>query len=71
MENLFTVVLVILFTLIGAGVAGYVAYGRGRGTGVQTERERQDALRQSAEDQSARILAEGDAQARQIQLPIQ
>ena len=70
MENLFTVVLVILFTLIGAGVAGYVAYGRGRGTGVQTERERQDALRQSAEDQSARILAEAEAQARQMQLAI-
>jgi ribonuclease Y len=70
MENLFTVVLVILFTLIGAGVAGYVAYGRGRRLGVQTERDRQDALRQSAEDQAARIVAEAEAQARQMQLAI-
>ena len=70
MENLFTVVLVILFTLIGAGVAGYLAYGRGRLSGVQTERNRQEVMRLGAEEQSARILAEAEAQAKQLQLAI-
>jgi ribonuclease Y len=69
MENaLLTVALVILFTLIGAGVAGYLAYTRGREAGIKVEKMRQDAVRQGAEEHAARILAEAEAQAKQTQL---
>jgi ribonuclease Y len=71
MENaLLMVALVILFTLIGAGVAGYLAYTRGREAGIKAEKIRQDAVRQGAEEQAARILAEAEAQAKQAQLAI-
>ena len=71
MENvILTIVLIILFTLIGAGIAGYLAYKRGREAGMQAEKKRQDALRLGAEEQAARIVAEAEAQAKQLQLSI-
>ena len=71
MDNwLLTAVLIVLFTVIGAGVAGYVAFGRGRNTGIQVEKGRQDAIRQGAEDQAARIVSDAEATARQMQLAI-
>ena len=63
-----TITLVLLFTLLGAGLAGYLAYSRGREAGVKAEKERQDALRQGAEEHAARIIAEAEAAARQTQL---
>ncbi|GIV69074.1 ribonuclease Y [Caldilinea sp.] len=65
-----TITLVLLFTLLGAGLAGYLAYSRGREAGVKAEKERQDALRQGAEEHAARIIAEAEAAARQTQLAI-
>ena len=65
-----TITLVLLFTLLGAGLAGYLAYSRGREAGMKAERERQDALRQGAEEHAARIIAEAEAAARQMQLAI-
>jgi hypothetical protein len=64
----------ILFFLIGAGVAGYVAYGLRSPAGCRASTENRNgkkALRLGAEDQeSARIVAEAEAQARQLQLAI-
>jgi ribonuclease Y len=71
MDNLLLmVVLAILFFLIGAGVAGYLAYRRGQTAGVETEKQRQEAVRLGAEQEAARILAEAEAQAKQLQLSI-
>ena len=55
------IVLIALFSLLSAGAAGYWAYKHGRGAGMQTEKTRQIGLLQSAEEQSARILAESMA----------
>jgi len=71
MENvLLTIVLVVLFTLIGAGAAGYLAFSKGREAGIRGERERQEAARQGAEEHAARIIAEAETSARQAQLAI-
>ena len=69
MENvILTISLVVLFTLIGAGIAGYLAFRRGREAGIRVEKERQEAMRLGAEEQAARIVAEADTQAKQLQL---
>jgi len=71
MENvLLTIALVVLFTLIGAGVAGYLAFSKGREAGTRGERERQEAARQGAEEHAARIIAEAETAAKQAQLAI-
>ncbi|BAL98042.1 MULTISPECIES: ribonuclease Y [Caldilinea] len=71
MDNvILTITLVLLFTLLGAALAGYLAYSKGREAGVKAEKERQDALRQGAEEHAARIIAEAEAKARQTQLAI-
>lgn len=71
MENvLLTIVLVVLFTLIGAGIAGYLAFSKGREAGIRGERERQEAARQGAEEHAARIIAEAETSAKQAQLAI-
>ncbi|MBE2240202.1 MAG: ribonuclease Y [Caldilineaceae bacterium] len=71
MENvILTIALVVLFTLIGAGIAGYLAYSRGREAGIKAENVRQEAMRQGAEEQAARIIAEAEAAAKQAQLAI-
>ena len=71
MENvILTISLVVLFTLIGAGVAGYLAFKRGREAGIQVEKNRQEAMRLGAEEQAARIVAEAESQAKQFQLSI-
>jgi ribonuclease Y len=71
MENaLLTFALVVLFTLIGAGVAGYLAFTRGREAGARAEKDRQEAVRQGAEEHAARIIAEAETSAKQAQLAI-
>ncbi|MFO7635121.1 MAG: ribonuclease Y [Caldilinea sp.] len=71
MENvLLTVALVVLFTLIGAGIAGYLAFSRGREAGIRAEKGRQDAVRQGAEEHAARVIAEAETSAKQAQLAI-
>ena len=71
MDNLLLmIVLAILFFLIGAGIAGYLAYGRGQAAGTDREQKRQESIRMGAEQEAARILAEAEAQAKQLQLSI-
>lgn len=71
MDNvILTITLVLLFTLLGAALAGYLAYSKGRKAGIKAEKEHQEALRQGAEEHAARIIAEAEARARQTQLAI-
>ncbi len=65
-----TVVLIILFSLISAAIAGYVAYARGKQEGTQTEQTRQANLLQDAKDQASYILAQADTEAKQLRLAI-
>ncbi len=65
-----TIVIVVLAVLISAGIVGYVAYKRGRETGIQAERERQELAAQSAEQQAAKLLAEAEAEIRRKQLAL-
>lgn len=60
----------ILLALVSAGIAGFFAFGYGRRTGVEAEKERQLALGQSAEEKAARILAEADSQIKQKELAL-
>lgn len=72
MDNLFlTLLLVILAAIVGAVAGGYFAFGRGKETGVQSERERQQGILQSAEEQAARIVAEAETTAKQHRIEIQ
>jgi ribonucrease Y len=66
--TILTVVLVILFSLISAAGAGYYAFQRGRATGEQGERERQERLFKSAEDEARRIIIEAETEAKQREL---
>ncbi len=71
MDNLLLmIVLAILFFLIGAGVAGYLAFKRGQTAGIETERTRQEGIRLGAEQEAARIISDAEAQAKQLQLSI-
>jgi len=64
------IVLVVLFSILSAGAAGYWAYKRGRGVGMQTEKTRQTGLLNNAEEQAARIIAEAETEAKRQQLAI-
>jgi ribonuclease Y len=65
-----TLTLVVLAALAGAGIAGWFAFQRGQQAGLVGERQRQEALRIGAEEQAARIVAEAEATAKQMQLTI-
>ncbi|MEX1018657.1 MAG: ribonuclease Y [Litorilinea sp.] len=65
---LITVVLVLFFSLISAGVAGYYALQRGRAAGVESERTRQQRIMQSAEEEAQRIIAQAETEAKQREL---
>ena len=68
MDALLWIVLVVLVGLLSAGGAAYVAYGRGTNAGAQAELVRQRESRQSAQEQAARILAEAETRAKELQL---
>ncbi len=70
MDNVVTIIVVILFSLISAGIAGYFAYRRGQEVGLKTEQERQRSIVQSAEDQAQRILTEADTRVKQQELAL-
>ncbi|MEZ4737448.1 MAG: ribonuclease Y [Caldilineaceae bacterium] len=65
-----TVALIIAFSVISAGIAGYLAFKRGEQTGVDTEKERQISLRQSAEEQAERIIRDAETEVKQMRLAI-
>jgi ribonuclease Y len=62
--------LIILISLISAGVTGFLAYTRGRESGIQGEKERMRELGHSAEERANQRLAEADAQIKQQQLAL-
>lgn len=71
MDNMIlTIVLIIIFSLISAGVAAYLAFKRGELTGVDTEKQRQANVRQSAEEQAEHILRETETEVKQMRLAI-
>jgi ribonuclease Y len=55
---------------IAGAVASYIAYGKGRETGVRTEHTRQEGIVQSAEEQAARLLADAETTVKQQQLAL-
>jgi ribonucrease Y len=65
-----SIILIIVAALVGAAIAGYVAYQRGRETGVQKEQERQRSIIQSAEQKAAQILTEAEATVRGKELQL-
>ena len=64
------IVLILLAAGIGAGIAGYVAFGRGQERGLQAEQARQKELVDSAQRQSDRILIEAENKIKQQQLAL-
>jgi ribonucrease Y len=71
MDNLLiTIVLIIVFALISAGVAAYFAFKRGEQSGIGTEKQRQTNVRQSAEEQAEHILREAETEVKQMRLAI-
>ena len=62
------IVLIILFGLIVAGIAGFVAYNKGRTTGRASEQQRQNEMRMGAEEQAAHIITSAETKAKQMQL---
>lgn len=70
MNLLVAIILIALVAIVAAGIAAYLAYNRGRKSGVEGERQRQVEMRMGAEEQAARIIAEAETQAKQMQLAI-
>ena len=64
-ETVLAVILVLIFSLLSAAVAGYLAYARGRRTGLQIERDRQKALLGDAQRRAETILADAETQAKE------
>ncbi|MCB0047481.1 MAG: ribonuclease Y [Caldilineaceae bacterium] len=62
---LLAIVLIILFSLLSGGIAGILAYRRGRTAGVEAESRRREQLRQGAMDEAGRIVAEAETKANQ------
>ncbi|GIV76202.1 ribonuclease Y [Litorilinea aerophila] len=65
-----TIVLILLFSLLSGAVAAYLAYNRGRVTGLQQEQDRQRQLLQSAEEQASRLLAEAETKIKERELAL-
>lgn len=63
-----SIILIVLFSLVSAGIAGFLAFTRGRDTGIETEQERQRSLNQTAEENAARLKAEAETEIQQLRL---
>jgi ribonuclease Y len=70
MADIIVIVVLVLLLAIAGAVASYIAYGKGRETGVRTERTRQEGMLQSAEEQAARLLADAETTVKQQQLAL-
>ena len=70
MNLLLAIILIALVAIVAAGIAAYLAYDRGRKSGIEGERQRQAEMRMGAEEQAARIIAEAETGAKQLQLAI-
>ncbi len=62
------IILIILFGLIFAGIAGFVAYSKGRTAGKESEKQRQNEMRMGAEEQAAHIIATAETKVKQMEL---
>jgi len=69
-----TIILIVIFSLVSAALAGFIAvtYGRriGVDVGIEAEKERQRSIEQNAEDRAARIIAEAENQVHQQRLAL-
>ncbi|MEZ4712205.1 MAG: ribonuclease Y [Caldilineaceae bacterium] len=70
MSGLLAIILIVLFSLISAGAAGFFAYTRGREAGAEGEKKRMQELGQSAEERANHILAEAETKIKQQQLAL-
>ncbi len=71
MDSILPIVVALLTAIVGAIAGGYVAFGRGKETGIQTERERQQSILQGAEEQAARIITEAETTVKQRRVELQ
>ena len=62
------VVLILLFSVISAGAAAFLSFQRGQKQGVQAELARQAELKQTAEEQAARIIRAAETEVKQLRL---
>lgn len=65
-----SIILIVLFSLVSAGIAGFLAFSRGRNAGIREEGERQHSLGQSGEERAKRIVAEAEAEIQQRRLKL-
>ncbi|MEM7128924.1 MAG: ribonuclease Y [Chloroflexota bacterium] len=70
MNPIIWIILLILSSIVAAGVAGFFAYNRGHGSGTQEEIERQQAIGQSGEERAKRLIAEAETQIQQKKLAL-
>lgn len=68
MDTTVSIILIVLFSLVSAGIAGFLAFSRGRDTGAESELERQRSLNQTAEENAARLKAEAETEIQQLRL---
>ncbi|HRW03788.1 MAG TPA: ribonuclease Y [Caldilineaceae bacterium] len=62
------IVLIILFAVVSGGAAAYLSFGRGQQSGIESEKERQAKVRQTAEEQADRILKDAETEIKQLHL---
>lgn len=60
MDVMISVILIALFSVVSAGVAGFVFFGRGQEKGTREEDERQQRLGIGGEQQAKRLIAEAE-----------
>ena len=70
MADIIVIVVLVLLLAIAGAVASYIAYGKGRETGVRTEHTRQEGIVQSAEERAARLLTDAETTIKQQQLTL-
>jgi len=62
------IILILLFSVISAGAAAFLSFQRGQQEGVKTEQARQAELKQTAEEQAARIIRDAETEVKQLHL---
>lgn len=62
------IVLILLFSVISAGAAAFLSFQRGQQEGIKTEQARQAELKQTAEEQAARIIRDAETEIKQLRL---
>mgnify|MGYP000223634033 CR=1 FL=1 len=68
MSTTVSIILIILFSLVSAGAAGFFAFTKGQNSGKEAELELQRSLNQTAEENAARLIAEAETKIQQKKL---